>query len=89
MTHVPEVLRLLTKPLSLQDINYRGLLKLRNLRGPEQALKPPIHWKGLSFFFNEKAEYYKRIYTPEDWPSFRNAAKMQKAISENPVILTL
>ncbi len=36
---------------------------------------------------NETANYYKRIYEPQDWPSFREAALMQKKISDSPVIL--
>ena len=44
---------------------------------------------GAQLLLNEQAEFNKRIYTPEDWPSYRKAVKMQKAIAENPVILTL
>ncbi|MEI7523106.1 MAG: DUF3857 and transglutaminase domain-containing protein [Mariniphaga sp.] len=44
---------------------------------------------GNQLLLNERADFNKRIYAPEDWPSYRNAVKMQKAIAENPVILTL
>ncbi len=35
----------------------------------------------------EIANFYKRIYQPLDWPSFRQAVEMQKKIADNPVIL--
>ena len=63
--------------------------KIEKSTGTGASFEASYSLEGTQLFFNEKAEYYKRIYTPEDWPSFRNAAKMQKAISENPVILTL
>ncbi len=44
---------------------------------------------GNQLSLSEKAEFNKRIYAPEDWPSYRKAAKMQKEISQNPFILTL
>jgi hypothetical protein len=35
----------------------------------------------------ETATFYKRIYQPQDWSSFRQAVEMQKRIADNPVIL--
>ena len=63
--------------------------KVEKSAGSGASFEASYTLEGTQFRLNEKAEYYKRIYTPEDWPSFRDAVKMQKTISENPVILTL
>ena len=63
--------------------------QLMNSAGTGASFEASYSLEGTQLLLIEKAEYYKRIYIPEDWLSFRNAVKMQKAISENPVILTL
>ena len=44
---------------------------------------------GNQLLLNEHGIFKKRIYTIEDWPSYRLAVKMQKSVSENPIILKL
>lgn len=38
---------------------------------------------------NERASFSKRIYEPEDWPSFRDAVKAQRKFAETPIIISL
>ena len=63
--------------------------KIEKSEGTGARFEASYSFDGTQLLLNEKAEYYKRIYAPEDWPSYKNAVKMQKAISENPVVLTL
>ena len=63
--------------------------KIEKSTGTGASFAASYSFEGTQLLLNEKAEYQKRIYTPEDWPSFRKAVKMQKTVSENPVILTL
>ena len=63
--------------------------KIEKSTGIGASFEASYSLDGTQLKLNERAEYYKRIYTPEDWPSFRVAVRMQKTISENPVILTL
>jgi hypothetical protein len=44
---------------------------------------------GNKLTVQEKASFKKRVYTPEDWPSFRESVKMQKMFIENPFILKI
>ena len=46
-------------------------------------------FSGNQLLLIEHADFNKRIYSAEDWPSYRSAVKMQKTMAENPVILTL
>ena len=43
--------------------------------------------KGRNLSLFEDITFKKRIYTPEDWPSFRKAVKAQKRFAEEKIIL--
>ena len=62
---------------------------VEKVNGSGASFEASYSLTGNQLLLNERAEFNKRIYNPEDWPSYRNAVKMQKTISENPVILTL
>jgi len=44
--------------------------------------------KGRNLSLFEDITFKKRIYTPEDWSSFRNAVKAQKKFAEEKIILS-
>ena len=44
---------------------------------------------GKTLTVSENLKFKKRIYEPEDWGSFRKAVKMQKAIMNEPIILSI
>ena len=62
---------------------------LEKVSGTGASFEASYSLTGNELLLNERAEFNKRIYSPEDWPSYRKAVKMQKTISSNPVILTL
>jgi len=62
---------------------------ISKVKGTGATFEAAYSFTGNQLKLNERADFNKRIYSPEDWPSYRSAVKMQKAIAENPVILTL
>ena len=62
---------------------------ITKVEGSGATLEASYILTGNQLLLKERADFNKRIYTPEDWPSFQGAVKMQKAVMENPVILTL
>jgi hypothetical protein len=63
--------------------------KIEKVEGPGASFEASYRMKGNQLILNEHGIFRKRIYGPEDWPSFRLAVKMQKSVSENPIILKL
>ncbi|MCD6332238.1 MAG: DUF3857 and transglutaminase domain-containing protein [Bacteroidales bacterium] len=45
--------------------------------------------QGTHLTIEQHALYPKRIYQPDDWPSYRAAVMAQKELAENPVILKI
>ena len=48
-----------------------------------------IEITGETLVLNEKANFSKRIYEPEDWPPFRDAVRAQRKFAETPIIISL
>jgi hypothetical protein len=63
--------------------------KIEKVEGSGASFEADYVIKGNQLMLNEHGIFRKRIYLPEDWPSFRLAVKMQKSVAENPVILKL
>jgi hypothetical protein len=63
--------------------------KIEKVDGSGASFEAAYVMKGNQLMLNEHGIFRKRIYMPEDWPSFRLAVKMQKSVAENPVILKL
>jgi hypothetical protein len=63
--------------------------KTEKVQGSGASFEASYSLTGNQLLLNEQGIFNKRIYSPEDWPSFKNAVKMQKTISENPIILKL
>ena len=63
--------------------------KIEKVEGTGASFDASYILKGNQLMLNEHGNFKKRIYKPEDWPSFRMAVKMQKSVSENPIILKL
>ncbi len=61
---------------------------ISKVEGSGATFEASYSFTGNELLLNERGEFNKRIYSPEDWPSYRSAVKMQKAIAENPVVLT-
>ncbi len=61
--------------------------KIEKVQGSGASFEAAYSFSGNQLVLNEQGLFKKRIYAPEDWPSFRSAVKMQKTISENPIIL--
>ncbi len=63
--------------------------KVEKIDGKGASFEASYSLSGTELLLKEQGVFNKRIYTPEDWPSFRNAIQMQKTITENPIILKL
>ncbi len=63
--------------------------ELENVQGTGASFEGSYMVENDILTLTEKADFYKRIYQPEDWPSFREAVKMHQKITDNPVILKI
>ncbi len=63
--------------------------KIEKVEGTGASFEGSYILKGNQLQLNEHAIFKKRIYTNEDWPSYRLAVKMQKSITENPILLNM
>ena len=63
--------------------------ELQQVKGSGASFDAEYKLNNGKFILNERADFNKRIYEPEDWDSFREAVKMQKKIADNPVILKI
>ena len=78
------------KPLVLPKVMLNGLHVMRSAHPYNVIIFVPFPDELRKMVYTiTLGDFNKRIYSPEDWPSYRSAVKMQKAIAENPVILTL
>jgi hypothetical protein len=59
----------------------------KNTNGSGASFEGSIEQNDNTLSVYQKAVYPKRIYDPEDWPSYREAVKLQNEFAENPVIL--
>ena len=57
--------------------------------GPGASFNASYTVAGNQLLLNEQGLFKKRIYSQEDWPSFRSSVLLQKSLSENPIILKL
>jgi hypothetical protein len=58
-----------------------------NSSGSGAFYEGTIRQEGNILTVSQKATYFKRIYEPEDWPSYRQAVESQNDFAETPVIL--
>ena len=63
--------------------------KMDEVDGSGASFEASYTISGNLLLLNGQGLFKKRIYSAEDWPSFRQAVKMQKSLSENPIILKL
>ncbi|MBN3036428.1 MAG: hypothetical protein JW861_12655, partial [Bacteroidales bacterium] len=57
--------------------------------GEAASFKGSYHLEGRELTVQINAKFRKRVYEPQDWPSFREAVSAHKKISDNPVILNM
>lgn len=63
--------------------------KLEKVEGTGATFEGMYVSEGNQLTLTERADFLKRIYQPEDWQSFKDAVKMHKMITDNPVILKI
>jgi len=63
--------------------------KMEKVEGKGASFEGSYSVKNNQLLLTEHGIFKKRIYASEDWPSYRLAVKMQKAVTENPIILKL
>ena len=63
--------------------------KLEKVEGSGATFEGTYVMEGNQLTLTERADFFKRIYQPEDWPSYQQAVKMHKSINNNPVILKI
>lgn len=59
----------------------------RNITGTGADFVSSYSLDGNTLKFSQTVTLKKRVYNPEDWPSFRNAVKYQNEFASKPVIL--
>jgi hypothetical protein len=59
----------------------------KNLSGSGADFASSYTLDGNTLKFTQTVTLKKRVYDPEDWPSFRNAVKYQNEFAKQPVIL--
>ncbi len=59
------------------------------VNGSGASWKQQVKLEGNTLTLSQTARFNKRIYQPEDWPSFREAVMAQKFVSSQPMILKL
>lgn len=64
-----------------------GLPVMKNTSGSGASFDGSLVQSENTLTVSEKALFYKRIYDPEDWPSFRQAVMAQNEFAERMVIL--
>ncbi|NOX48508.1 MAG: DUF3857 and transglutaminase domain-containing protein [Chlorobi bacterium] len=69
------------------EITYQPELSMTS--GTGASFKGGYTIDGKSLSVSENLKFKKRVYEPEDWGSFREAVKMQQAIMNEPVILSI
>ena len=69
------------------EIAYQPDLSMSS--GTGASFKGGYSLEGKTLSVSENLKFKKRIYEPEDWGSFREAVKMQQAIINEPIILTI
>lgn len=61
--------------------------ELESLTGSGASWNGSLIIKGNKLIVSQKAQYYKRIYQPEDWESYKSAVLAQKEVSKQAIIL--
>ncbi len=69
------------------EITYQPELSMTS--GTGASFKGGYTIDGKTLSVSENLKFKKRVYEPEDWGSFREAVKMQQAIMNEPVILSI
>jgi hypothetical protein len=69
------------------ELDYQPELSMTS--GTGASFKGGYSLDGKTLSVSENLKFKKRIYEPEDWGSFREAVKMQQAIMNEPVILSI
>jgi hypothetical protein len=69
------------------EVVYQPELSMTS--GTGASFKGGYSLDGKTLSVSENLKFKKRIYEPEDWGSFREAVKMQQAIQNEPLILSI